>query len=190
MFNTIDICPDSIKDDPQVQAACDAIDQELRAIYDEIPSISFVPSIATQVPPLLDILAWQYHVDVWQGWEGDLDVDTKRKLIMESFMWHSKKGTKWAVEQMLQTVFKQGSVTEWYEYGGRPYFFRIVTLDDIVDPVKLQTVINAVYAVKNERSWLDSFIRARQQMQTLYIGMAVLTKSTITIKMAIDHRIP
>jgi phage tail P2-like protein len=189
MFNTIDIAPESIRGDPNVQAICYAIDKEFTEIYGEIPDISFIPNIEVQISPLLDILGWQFHVDVWQGWSGALDDETKRQLILESLRWHSKKGTKWVVEQMLNTVFKQGSVTEWYEYGGRPYFFRIVTLDDIVDPVQLQTVLNAVYAVKNERSWLDSFIRARQQVQTLYIGIAVTQQITTKVGLAIDHRI-
>lgn len=189
MFNTIDIVPESIRNDPQIQAACSAIDQELQAIYGDIPSICFIPNIEEQVAPLLDILAWQFHVDVWQGWDGALDNETKRQLILQSIQWHSKKGTKWAVEQMLKTVFKQGAVTEWFEYGGRPYFFRIITKDDIVDPQKLLTVIQAVYAVKNERSWLDSFIRARQQQQTLYIGIAVTQKITTRIGLAKTTRV-
>jgi len=184
MFNTIDICPDSIKGDPQVQAACHAIDQELKAIYDEIPSISFIPNIATQVSPLLDILSWQFHVDIWQDWGGPLDDATKRQLILESLQWHSKKGTKWAVNRVLSVVFKQGAITEWYEYGGRPYFFRIITEDPIVDPVQQATVIQAVYALKNERSWLDSFIRARQWMQNLWTVSVVTQRLTTKIKMS------
>jgi phage tail P2-like protein len=184
MFKTLDICPSSIQGDPQVQAACASIDQQLQELYGEIPSICFWPNIDEQVPPLLDVLAWEMHVDVWQGWEGDLDNATKRQLINQSIDWHQHKGTKYAVEQMLQTVFKQGTVTEWYEYGGRPYFFRIITEDDIIDPAKLLTVINAVYAVKNERSWLDAFIRSRQQVQTLWVGMAVTQQITTKIKMA------
>ncbi|SRR5258705_1392036 len=177
MFNTIDIVPDSIRSDPNVQAICYAIDKEFSEIYSEIPSISFVPSINKQVPPLLDILAWQYHVDVWQGWSGDLDIDTKRQLVMESFMWHAHKGTKWAVEKMLATVFKDGYVTEWYEYGGNPYFFSIITKDPVVEADKLTTVIAAIYAVKNERSWLENFLRLKPSNLQLYIAIPM----TVTV---------
>jgi phage tail P2-like protein len=184
MFSTIDIVPSSIRDDPQVQAVCAAIDEELKEIYNEIPSVCFIPNILQIEPPLLDILGWQFHVDVWAGWEGGLDNATKRQLILQSIIWHAKKGTRWVVDQMLATVFKQGLVTEWFEYGGKPYFFRIVTRDDIIDPEKLLTVIDAIYAVKNERSWLDSFIRSRVQQQTLYTAMAVAQEITTKIRMA------
>ena len=49
-------------------------------------------------------LGWEMHVDVWAGWEGDLSIEKKRQLIDESIEWHRHKGTKWAVERMLQTV--------------------------------------------------------------------------------------
>lgn len=175
MFNTIDIVPDSIKNDPQVIAACGAIDKELSEIYDEIPSICFWPFVNQQVPPLLDVLAWEMHVDVWQGWEGDLSIEKKRQLINDSIDWHQHKGTKWAVEQMLATVFTKGYVIEWYQYGGNPYFFQIVTEDPVSDPGQIATVINAIYAVKNERSWLDGFIRLKNTALNMYLGIAVIT---------------
>jgi phage tail P2-like protein len=187
VFNSIDIVPSSLRDDPQVQAICFAIDKELQEIYDGIPSVNFIPNIKRLTGSLLDILGWQFHVDVWAGWEGNLDDATKQQLILESIEWHAKKGTKWAVNQVLKTVFKQGVVTEWYEYGGRPYFFKITTYDDIVDPVKQQQVIDAVYALKNERSWLDpagGFIRYRQQQQTLYATAVATQQISTRIRMS------
>jgi phage tail P2-like protein len=179
-----------------VQAACEAIDAELQQIYTEFlpesaastgqPSILFWPFINAQVPPLLDVLAWEFHLDVWQNMEGAVDIDTKRRLIEESIFWHQHKGTRYAVDQMLATIFKQGVVTEWYEYGGTPYHFRIITEDDIVDPDDLARVIDGIYAVKNVRSWMDDpgFIRARRQMQTLYHTVVVREKLTTKIAMA------
>ena len=189
MWRTIEICPSSIRDDPQVISACEAIDAELRAIYDctaSVPGgILFWPFVDQQVPPLLDMLMWEMHVDVWQNIEGDpLTTEKKQELLNESIDWHRHKGTKWVVNQMLKVVFQQGRVTEWFEYGGQPYFFRIVTEDEIVDPVALGSVIDAIYAVKNVRSWLDGFIRARRQQQTLYHAAVVTQHITTKVKLA------
>jgi P2-related tail formation protein len=130
------------------------------------------------------------HVDVWAGWEGDLDVETKRQLIAESIDWHQHKGTRYAVDRMLQVVFQQGRVTEWYEYGGRPYYFRIMVEDDITDPDQLATVLDAIYAVKNVRSWLDTpaFLRLRLYNQTLY--HAINTRQHITTKVRMSPNAP
>jgi phage tail P2-like protein len=172
MWNTIDIVPSSIRNDPQVQAACKAIDAELQSIYDCIPSICFWPFVDQQVPPLLDVLAWEMHVDVWQGFEGDLTVEKKRELIAKSVDWHQHKGTKYAVEQMVQTVFAKGYVSEWYQYGGTPYHFRVI-LKEQIPPDKLDTLLTAINAVKNARSWMDEFDVTFQVIQQLYIGIAI-----------------
>ena len=66
MWRTIDIVPDSLRSDPQVQSACASIDKELEAIYGDIPDVCFWPNLYQQVPPLLDIMMWEYHVDVVQ----------------------------------------------------------------------------------------------------------------------------
>src|SRR6267142_202305 len=182
-WKTIEIVPSSIANDPQVIAACGAIDKELESIYGCIPSILFWPFVDEQVPPLLDQLFWEMHVDIWQNIEGDpLTIEKKQELINESIDWHRHKGTKWAVNEMLKTVFQQGRVTEWYEYGGQEFKFRIVTEDDIVDPDKLFRVIEAIYAVKNVRSWLDDFIRVRRQQQTLYHWIVVTQQVTTKVK--------
>lgn len=192
MWKTIEIVPSSIRNDPQVVAACEAIDAELEQIYTEFhedtgaPSILFWPFVNRQVPPLLDVLAWEMHVDVWQGWEGDLTVDEKRNLIEQSIDWHQHKGTRYAVDQMLATIFKQGVVTEWYEYGGQPYYFRVAFNEDITDPTAINRAIEAIYAVKNVRSWLDepAFLRTRQQKQTLYHTVVINQKILTRIRMA------
>jgi phage tail P2-like protein len=194
MWRTIDIVPSSIRSDPQVQSACSVIDDELQQIYgqflpdspDALPSILFWPFINDQTPPLLDVLGWEMHVDVWAGWSGALDIDTKKELINSSIDWHQHKGTRYAVDQMLKVVFKQGRVTEWYEYGGQPYYFRIIFEDDIVDPTQISTVTDAIYAVKNVRSWLDSpgFVRSRLHKQTLWHGIATTQQITTRIKLS------
>lgn len=179
MWRTIDIVPSSIRNDPQVQAACGAIDAELEQIYHDFqpetanPSILFWPYINAQVPPLLDVLAWEMHVDVWQGWDGDLSIEEKRTLIEQSIDWHQHKGTKYAVEQMLKTVFRTGYVTEWYQYGGDPYYFRII-VNETIDAERLDRVIQGIYAVKNIRSWLDDISVAQiVPPQILYVTVHV-----------------
>jgi phage tail P2-like protein len=166
-------------------------------MYDCIASVPggllFWPFINAQVPLLLDVLAWEMHVDVWAGWQGSLTTEEKRTLIEQSIDWHQHKGTRYAVDQMMKTVFKQGVVTEWYEYGAPngPYRFKIITEDDIVDPDLLNTFINAIYAVKNVRSWLEDpggLVRSRRQQQTLY--HTVVINQRLTTKIAMAGEIP
>lgn len=176
MLSSLELVPSSLRRDPQVQAACAAIDIELHQIYNELPSICFWPFIDEQVPPLLDVLAWEMHVDVWQGWGGDLTVEEKRDLINKSIDWHQHKGTKYAVESMLKTIFKSGYVSEWYQYGGNPYFFRLVISEQIT-PEQLAIITDAIYAVKNARSWMEGVLSPQIVPLQLYIGILVIKKT-------------
>jgi phage tail P2-like protein len=184
MNSTLDLAPDSIRDDPQVQSICYALDQEMTAIYGCIPSILFMPNILTISQPLIDILMWQLHVDVWQGWGGPLTDDKKKRLILDSLNWHSKKGTKWAVEQMLNVVFQKAFVTEWYQYGGRPYFFKIVVQQAISDPVLLNILTQAINALKNERSWMEGYEVATTVPHHLWCSVAVCNYKNVTVPVA------
>lgn len=157
-------------------------------MYECIPSILFWPNVEDQMSPLLDLLAWEMHVDVWQNIEGEPLTDEKKiELINQSIDWHRHKGTRYAVDQMLATIFSEGAVTEWYEYGGNPYFFRIIVNETIADPTKLARVIEAVYAVKNIRSWLDTpgFMQARLYRQQLYHSIATTQHINTKIRMSV-----
>lgn len=189
MIRTIDLVPDSIRDDPQVISACEALDKELEAIYDDIPSVCFWPFVEKQVGNMLDILAWEMHVDVWQGWEGDLSNEKKIELINQSIDWHQHKGTKYAVEQMVRTVFAQGFVTEWFDYGGNPFFFKIVLREQIQTQQQLARLVAAVYALKNVRSWLDKEggIEVTQEPIPLLLHIVVVAGINVTVRIPVSR---
>jgi phage tail P2-like protein len=186
MWRTLNIVPESIRSDPQVIAACEAIDNELTFLYEDMPDICFWPFVEKQVPPLLDVLAWEMHVDHWQGWEGNLSNEKKVELINKSIDWHQHKGTKYAVEQMVQTIFTQGYVTEWFEYGGNPFFFKIILKQQVVDAEQLRTLLESVMAVKNVRSWIEAIeLTTGRIPQQLFI--IIVAGINVTVKIPVSE---
>ena len=131
---------------------------------------------------VIDLLAWQWHVDFY---EPSADIATKRQLVRESIAWHRIKGTKAAVEKMARTVFKGGVVTEWFEYGGEPYHFRIdlLTAPNITqdDTARLLAVVNAA---KNVRSVLDELRFRREAQNDMYYASAPTIHTTYEIRPA------
>jgi phage tail P2-like protein len=189
MERTIDLVPDSIRDDPQVISACQAIDKQLEDIYGDIPSVCFWPFVEKQVGKMLDILAWEMHVDVWQGWEGELSNEKKIELINQSIDWHQHKGTKYAVEQMVRTVFAQGFITEWFDYVGRPFFFKIILREQIQTQEQLKRLIEAVYALKNVRSWIEN-IEITQEPIPLQLYIVVVSGVSVTVRIPVSKNSP
>lgn len=144
--------PESINKDP-VPDLAQVVDMALSDINSDL--LLIYPAINDLPEALIDHLAVQMHVDEYD----DSDLTVKRKQVKESFLLHRYKGTKYAVQQAIATVYKSALVQEWPEYGGDPYHFRVkltaATLGNATIINKMTQVINAY---KNTRSWLDYFV--------------------------------
>jgi len=108
---------------------------------------------------VLDILAYQFHIE---GYDLATTIEEKRNFIKKAIEMHRYKGTKWAIERVLEILDLNGNIKEWYEYGGRPYYFKVEvdinkTLGNkiVLSAETQQKLLNLISDYKNERSWLD-----------------------------------
>ena len=152
-LSLMDILPDSILADKKVAAAAQALDAELQAVTQAAVETMHIPRIDILPEAVIDLLAWQWHVDFYEPL--GMDIDTKRRLIKESIAWHRIKGTPAAIEKVVSAAFDTSKVQEWYEYGGQPYYFKVVTEDVTTDKAILDRMRRAIESVKNTRSWLE-----------------------------------
>lgn len=104
---------------------------------------------------LLDILAVDFKVD-WYDFNGTLE--EKRKAVKECIYVHRYKGTKYAVETALKSIYANVVVSEWFEYGGEPYHFRVTIFDGTNDKEKRERILQKIKYYKNLRSVLDDVI--------------------------------
>ena len=181
------IMPQSILSDPQMEAIAKAIDPELQGVSLDTREALIISRIDELPEAVLDLMAWQWHVDFY---EMELPIETKRELVQKSISMHRKKGTKWAVEQVVSIVFHDGKVIEWYEPAalaysdGKPYTFGIETTAMVNDDMVLKKLIAAIFTTKNTRSWLEYIVMITECRGTMYVGASHLNSSEITIKPA------
>ena len=111
----IENCSTSISYDAQVQAASQAFDFQMYQIIDETGQVIMIPSIMDiEDSNLIDILAWQFHVDFY---DHTRDLEFRKNLVQMSIQWHITKGTPHLVQWVLDTYSPGGaSITEWFEY--------------------------------------------------------------------------
>lgn len=178
----IDILPPNLLADKQIYAAARALDDELQKITAATRNALLLPRLDELSEEVIDLLAWQWHVDFY---EPSMSIETKRQLVRESIAWHRIKGTKAAVEKMAQTVFKGGVVTEWFEYGGEPYHFRIDVLNaPNMTEENRSRLLAVVNTSKNTRSWLDELRFRREAQNDMYYASAPTTHTTYEIRPA------
>ena len=172
-LSLLEILPESIRGDPQLQAAAQAFDKELQAVTRDIRENLLLSRIDELPEAVVDLLAWQWHVDFYQP--VGLDVETRRRLVKQSIAWHRIKGTPAAVEQVLSAAFSDAEVTEWFEYGGEPYHFRIKASGFTPQSKTVKDLLRALDTVKNVRSWLDGItidVDPKHLPMKIYVGLA------------------
>ena len=155
-FSLMDLLPESLTRDPQIKACIEGLDEELRKLSSDIRETLLISRIDELSEDILDLLAWQFHLDFYQPTE--LNIETKRQLIRESIADHRIRGTPAAVEKLLTTVFKNAQVKEWWEFDGEPFQFRIEQLGrSLATEQDYADFEKALDVAKNVRSHLESF---------------------------------
>lgn len=178
----LDILPPNLLRDKQIKAAAQALDAELQKITEATKEALLLPRLDELPEAVIDLLAWQWHVDFY---EPSMSLEMKRQLVRESIAWHRLKGTKAAVEKMVQAVFRGGVVTEWFEYGGEPYHFRVDILSaPQITAENTTRLLNVINASKNIRSWLDEITYRRDLHDSIHYAAAPTLHATYEIRPA------
>lgn len=147
----VDILPDSILQDKKFSALAEALNVELKNLSTDIKQVIHLPRLDELSGTILDVLAWQMHVDFYEPYE--LADEVKRNLIQQSIAWHKILGTPAALELVNQAFNRNVKISEWFEYdGGEPYHFKIETSPFYSLP-ELDSWLRQLIYVKNVRSW-------------------------------------
>lgn len=171
--------PSSIKHDEQVLAAAKAIEERLREVNLKTDLLLLLPRLDELSEALVDELAWQYHVDFY---DYKADIAKKRALVRNAIAWHRYKGTPAAVEEVCSAVFQTAKVSEWFDYGGKPYHFQVRLIEEPVpDQQVIDSLQRAIAETKNVRSWLDGLSFYREIMGAVYFGAIVAPHKVVSV---------
>ena len=154
--NFADYLPGALKQDPKIKAIAEAVTKEALTVSGEIENVLIYSRIDELPEALIDILAYDMHVD-WYDYSFPLKV--KRDILKSSVKVHKKMGTKYAVEKALGALYPQSEVEEWYQYEGQPHHFHIVC--DVTEnrvTASFQDIIKAVMMYKRLSSHLDEVV--------------------------------
>ena len=108
--------------DPEVMAMGYAIREEKRRIMVETAQTLTMAMLDNAPEFVLDVLAVELRTPAY---DETLPVETKRTLIKGTLEFYAHLGTPWAVNWVIRSIFGNGKVTDWYEYGGEAHHFRV-----------------------------------------------------------------
>lgn len=158
----IQLIPQFMRNDQAVKGLASSLNQIVPNLTASIHLLSTWNHVDELKESELDDLAWELNI-LWYDYGATLE--TKRELVKNSDKVWSRIGTKWAVENVIQSYFGDGYIMEWYEYGGEPGRFRIYSTNPSLSDEKLTGFLNLLNKVKRASSHLDGiFITLTGQM--------------------------
>jgi len=189
----IDKCTVSIAYDKQVQSACFAFEPQMIEIITDTDQVVMIPNIMNiQDENLIDILAWQFHVDFY---DRSRPLEFRRKLVQMSIRWHKTKGTRALVQEVLDTYWPgAATLQEWFEYRyplppGQPdpnwhdrYRFRIFLDQGLIpDAATQDQVLQLIDRFKPVSRWLEAIVHPKDVHGDLWVCAVVWWRVTRNI---------
>lgn len=130
LISTADILkllPEFMRDDEAVKGLAASINKLIREPGQKIKTVRIWDQIDELNDEQLDELAYELDID-W--YNSALPLENKRAIVKISDLVHSRRGTKWAVEELISAYFTKGFIMEWYEDGyinPKPFHYSVYT---------------------------------------------------------------
>lgn len=153
--------------DKGIATGCDIISRDA---YARLKLLSRWDKIDQLSDAELDEMAWELNI---QWYDSTAPIAAKRAVIRNSDRVYAKLGTPYAVEQIVADYFGTGEVREWYQYGGQPHHFKVLSDNPSLVNSNLDLFLKLLRTVKRRSSWLDAILICLTGEMFLYSGMAV-----------------
>lgn len=170
---TLDIkslLPKLLRSDEDIAIMADIFSAKLTDIYNRSKLLSILSTLEQQSDEVLAEIAWQRHIE---GYSMALSRTDRENIIRKALLLHIRKGTVWSLETALTSLGYESKMSEWFEYGGDPYTFKIdITAGDRgLTEQDYDDYINIVNAHKNVRSSFE--IVFHSEVSTLFMTKAL-----------------
>lgn len=177
----IDLLPPSMAKNVEMQCVSHALQkqvQKIMALADQTRTVAMIDQLPESV---LDILATELRTPYYQE---SMDLETKRNIIKRTLLWHTKAGTPSAVSELIEIVFGEGGVVEWFDYDEPPYTpgtFDIITNAQMTEEIA-EYFLTIIRRVKNTRSHIRRILinRAMEMDERVAAGVYTAPEGTVT----------
>lgn len=167
----LQVMPEPLKYKAEVVALSYAIKRAIGKMVGYAERASVYAAIDKLPEDILDLLAVELRA---QYYDEDMDISIKREIAKKTMLWYHRAGTPSAVEELISAVFGEGEISEWFEYGGEPYHFKIKT-DAVLSASDMEYFEKIIRNVKNVRSHLEEIQLSREHEGAVYAGCYIIS---------------
>ena len=175
----IRLLPAFMRGDLAVLGLAHGIDDIIPALAASVQRLTTWDKIDELSDSELDSLAWELNI-MW--YDKTASIEAKRELVLNSDKVYRRLGTKWAVENVIQTYFGDGYIKEWFEYNGTPGYFRVYSTNPTLNNERLTEFLNILNKVKRHSSKLDGIYITLTGEMKIAAGVGVREAAKETYK--------
>jgi len=171
-----ELLPLSLQNDENIRALAEVFEKGYEEIQKHIINVLIYSRIDELPEEILDLLAWQFHIE---GYELAETVEEKRNFVRNAIELHRHKGTPYAIKKVLEALGLEGRIQEWFEYGGEAYRFKVEvnsTTKQITAELR-DTLIKLINKYKNVRSWLEEIALTYLSRGAVYISAGCMAET-------------
>lgn len=128
---------------------------------------------------ILDVVAAEMRTP---GYSESFSLDVKRSLVKGTLAYYSHAGTAEALKAVCTEIFGDAAVLEWYEYNGRPGYFKITTNSPSVTTETVNAFIKTAERVKRLSAKLDGIEVVLSAKQEIFVGAVLHTGTRHTFR--------
>jgi len=179
-----EILPFNIKSDNiEVQALSYAVQQSLSMLCKFSDGVRIMAAIDNMPEKVINNLAVELNLPCFHP---ESNIDVKRTLVKDAFIWHTIAGTASAIRRYFSTISQDTDIQEWFDYGGDPYHFRIIVTvpenQEVTEDILID-MAQQIVKLKNARSILDEALIVKEHnqdmQQAMAIGVAVIQENNL-----------
>ncbi len=151
-----DIMPENMASQPETQAFAYALGRQIEKLCAYADGIHIYAAVDSMPEKILDVLAVELRTPAYNQ---KFSIEVKRALVEGTLTFYTHMGTPAACNQIIETIFGNGFIKEWFDYDGEPHHFRAYVWNSgQVNQESLTEFRRVLKCVKRLSSWLDSII--------------------------------
>lgn len=175
-----DALPKIIAKEPWAQAMACAVNRQMVQLMNYAEGTMVSAAIDNMPDAVLDIMAAELRL---KHYDQSIPASKKRELIKSGLAYWANTGTVASIADVLSEIFGDAEIEEWFDYGGEPGYFRILTSNPNITGDTLEQFKQTAQNVKRLSAWLEAvLVDMAIPNMTVYNGFALYDHTETTLK--------
>ncbi len=168
---------------PEIKSLSHAVHKSMLEIRKYSERICLESDIEDLPEPVLDYLAKEKNLPFY---DSEFSLETKQKLIRDGESWYFRAGTVDGVEKLIQIIFGNGHIVEWFDFDEdereayKGYFDAHVN-GSLISDKSVEEFAKILKHAKNISRWLRKVVANCDTEQKVYVINRMSFDDTIQV---------